>query len=1075
MADEQDLVVRFIGLDLLSNIANDVGYGVNRLAGRINSLSATSNAQWMAMQRGSLALQKSMAADNEAMAASEMAMQARVTASQQARRDGALELDSLENAVAQRRSLRASQEIRMTEDVQNAQLAYAATAANSGQQIRAGLALESAEQTLASQKITNDLANESDARRIAAASGQINALKQIENSDMQAAAEVAAQNTQTRAANEGALARERIAMQEAEARIAAQQRIQAAITSAATITVMAGAVMVASAAAIGGAMFYAADHAANFEKQLLLIKTQAGATRTDVDLMRTAILQLAPQFGFTAEQAAEAAFHIESVGIRGTAAIDVLKNAMQGARIGAADLQDTTNMLSVIMASGIVPAGQSAAQTMATLDAIIGQGNIRMEELTGAFRTGLVGAMQVAGVGLRDTGAALATLTDLGFTAATAGTALRSTLTMIAAPTNKATQLLGDLGFTVEEVAANQTQMGNALIAAGVNVTQFAEVIRTQGIEAGLQLLHDKMQEVGLTADEMAATLTKAFGGSRMGSAFKVLFENMYRLDLREKAIAANSSPAIFAQKWADTQALTTTKLAQLESSLNNIVILIGEALMPVVNRGIDAVTAFLAPIGDWINKNQNLIATFAPLVIGLMAAAGVILIVIGGLAIMATAISAIAGAIAAFAGGLAIVIAIGGGLGLLLAGAAVMIESAWRTMSDRWNDKVIPTARALWNELGQVWAIIQNGLNTVQPLFQQVFTDFAQRLTEHGGLWDNATSAFQNFGAQVLAFIKSGVFASLIADLAVGLPGAFRVAIDAAFIFADAIQLGLTTAVAEAHVAVDMMSGNYAQAIIDSAAAGPEIARLTQKMVRDTNTAVVDGAAMFDGTNQKMWQKVYDQTMAMTAKIGTDGTTSYADALTKYQTVGDRAMQTAAAQAETGSRYVGEQMVNGIAIGIDANAYKVQAATSRLGNDALRFIRNHLLISSPSVLFATEVGTPMVEGIISGIDQSAGRLNASLANLMSGGTQSVSRSTVPSIGGTADSPMLQLLTDIRDGIVRVANYVDPAQQRTTATATPGAQSPSAPPSMSTLLNLLYAAMSQADNNRRRGIAAYGM
>src|SRR5712664_646413 len=116
---EEDLVVRFIGLDLLSGVANNIGYGVNRLAGRINSLSSVSNAQWMAMQRSSLALQKSVLADTEAMAMAEGAWAQRTQAASYAVRDAKAEVETLEGQVANRRSLRASAEIRAAQDVQN--------------------------------------------------------------------------------------------------------------------------------------------------------------------------------------------------------------------------------------------------------------------------------------------------------------------------------------------------------------------------------------------------------------------------------------------------------------------------------------------------------------------------------------------------------------------------------------------------------------------------------------------------------------------------------------------------------------------------------------------------------------------------------------------------------------------------------------------------------------------------------------------------------------------------------------------------------------------------------------------
>src|SRR5258708_6315153 len=793
----EDLLIRFVGLDLISNIANDIGYGVNRLAGRIIGLNSTSSAQMRALARASGESAAQIVAHDEMRAAS---------------------------------AYRAGQAVTAAEEAM-----YTKSGA-----LRRGNSLVHAQNNLAA--------------------AQRNA-ERIDN-----------ENEYTSRMDR--LAQQRISSAEKEeaALIASRQRMMAAFTQAGTIAVMAGAAMIGVAAGIGGAMLYAADQSAKFEQRLLLIQTQAGGTAADVNLLRTAALTLGPQFGYTAQAAADAAYHIESVGLRGKAAVDALKYSMMGARIGMADLEATSNMLATIMASHLVPAGRSAETTMATLDAIIGQGNIRMDALSASFRTGLVGALELAGVGLRDAGAALATLTDLGYSGATAGTALRSALTMIAAPTNKATELLRDMGFSVEEARAGMSAMQQALLRSGINVTQFAAIVRRDGIAGGLEALHNAMVKGGLSADEMSATITKAFGGSRIGSAFKVLFENLDRLKMREAAIAANSTAQIFEAKWAATSELLTTKLSQIGSTFNNLVIILGEALTPAVVSWLDAVSRALSPITEWATANQKLIAQFAPMLVAFLAIGGAVLILVGGMTLLGTLATALISGFMAFG---PVVLGVGAVFALIatvVAGAAKTGQQNWAMFHAYWETRVIPAASRLWNTLKVVFDAISSGIKTVKPLFDSAFSSFATQLPEHGGLWDNATLAFSNFSNDLLPFSNSDPSPSLTAPFAVSLPAALKISLDQVVLFADTLQLAFTAIASSVKVAADQARGDFGAAATDAAVGYKEIARLTQKQGDDMTRMVKDSSAMFDKEHKEMWQKVYNDPMAMTAKRGDDG-----------------------------------------------------------------------------------------------------------------------------------------------------------------------------------------------------------
>jgi len=106
-------------------------------------------------------------------------------------------------------------------------------------------------------------------------------------------------------------------------------------------------------------------------------------------------------------------YHVESAGLRGAKALEVLRAAAKGAQIGHADLESVTNALIAANRSGIRGVGDMSA-AMGQLNAIVGTGNMRMEDLSQSLSSGVLSSARGFGLSLRDVGSALATLTDAG-------------------------------------------------------------------------------------------------------------------------------------------------------------------------------------------------------------------------------------------------------------------------------------------------------------------------------------------------------------------------------------------------------------------------------------------------------------------------------------------------------------------------------------------------------------------------------------------------------------------------------------------------------------------------------------
>src|SRR5262245_36479758 len=118
----------------------------------------------------------------------------------------------------------------------------------------------------------------------------------------------------------------------AEGKLSAGGFGQAAERALKTISIASGVAAVASI-----------KLATDFDSAMERIHTQAGASQAEVDRMKGKILDLAPKVGTGPEKLAESLYHVESVGLRGSKALETVAAAAKLAKVGNADLEQTTN------------------------------------------------------------------------------------------------------------------------------------------------------------------------------------------------------------------------------------------------------------------------------------------------------------------------------------------------------------------------------------------------------------------------------------------------------------------------------------------------------------------------------------------------------------------------------------------------------------------------------------------------------------------------------------------------------------------------------------------------------------
>lgn len=321
----------------------------------------------------------------------------------------------------------------------------------------------------------------------------------------------------------------------------------------------AGAVV---AMVVAGAMVVTEQWAAKFQADLALIHTQAGDTTADLKKIAGALEVMATEVGFGPDELAKSLYHVESAGYRGAAALNMVKQASELAKVGGANLESTTQaVIAAISAFG--DRGLTAASAIAILNATVGAGDMRMEALAVSMGTGILVAARNVGLSFKDVGAAMATLTDNATPPEEAATRLRMTFSMLGAPTHKAAEALKTIGLSSTDLAADMRKPNGLLLAVGD--------------------LKKHLEDTGMTAIQQNAVIARAFGGGRSSAAIETLLSEFDRF--KDKYGAITKGAKGFQQAWEDTQKTTQFQTQQMEANIKDLGTIAGMALLPMTNQ----------------------------------------------------------------------------------------------------------------------------------------------------------------------------------------------------------------------------------------------------------------------------------------------------------------------------------------------------------------------------------------------------------------------------------------------------------------------------------------------------------
>jgi TP901 family phage tail tape measure protein len=394
-------------------------------------------------------------------------------------------------------------------------------------------------------------------------------------------------------------------------------------------------------------------------------------TQDEIAALRNELLSIGGDTVAGPQAVADAYYDIAGGVADASTHMAILDAAIATSEAGNASLTGTTSALIAVMNSYKFSADQ-ASFASDVLTRTVGMGVGTMDEFASALPM-VTGLAQSLGIEFDDLGAMTAYLTTQGNTASTATTQLAAMMTALLKPNEKALAALAELGFTSGEAAIEQLGLVGA-----INAISGTQTAATDGLAAILGTTEALRGATALAGDDFDQFIQTFVGG------------------------VTDATSAARAIQLTDP----AQQFALLQSSMSEMAITAGQALVPALITLVGQVRPVIDSVIAWVRENPELTAQIG-LLAGALAVAGPALMVVGG------AIGAIGTIIGAVVSPIGIAIA---AVGALVAAYLTNFGG----VRDFIDTNVRPIIMGFFDALGQVWATIQPGLAELYTWFTE-------------------------------------------------------------------------------------------------------------------------------------------------------------------------------------------------------------------------------------------------------------------------------------------------------------------------------------------------------------------
>lgn len=733
----------------------------------------------------------------------------------------------------------------------------------------------------------------------------------------------------------------------------------------------------AALAGLGLAAFEAGKHAieaaGDFQLQMTRVRTGAGEAAENMKLVSDGVLAMAGEVGQSTEHLTAGLYQIESAGYHGSAALEVLKNSAMGAKVGAAELSTVADAVTTgLNAYGL--SADHAAEVTNALVATEASGKTNMEALAGSMSK-ILPTSSAAKVGLNEVLAAMATMTAQGTTADVAATYLRQTIGALSNPSGKAAMEMKSLGLSAVEVGQNlgknglastlemltdaiEKKMGPAgtvliehLRKASANTTDYEKVLAN--------LAPEQQTYIGALATMVGGTKSMMAALQLTGPHMETFKHNIETINEHVKTGGHEI------EGWADVQANFNQKLDSAKASAGALAIQIGQYLMPYAEK----LAVVVADGARWITQHEMAAKILAGTIAGVLVVALVALtvamwnftsaalanpvvwIIVGVLALVAALVylgihwRAVWDWIRSTGHEVAAVVVnawhwLGAETDAAWQWVYQHVQSAWQSISNffvtAWHTATDPVVAA-WNWVVNVTTTIWDGISAFfAKWWPLLFVIFFPYIAVFVAIWNHfheqivgaAVSAW-NFISGFLAWVWNSVIAPA-----------------AEFIW-DVIKWAVINPTVDTWQGLVSLWTTVSGWVSAAWHGILSVARTVWDWIRGAIVGPAESAAG-----------------AVTGFIGHIASTIKNGLSEAWNSAKEKAGE---------FLNIGVEIVNGIGRGISQGWNWLKNKVKDLANDALNAAKSFLGISSPSRVFAEQVGHWIPHGIAAGVQASAG------------------------------------------------------------------------------------------------------
>lgn len=357
---------------------------------------------------------------------------------------------------------------------------------------------------------------------------------------------------------------------------------------------------------------------AKFEQSLAVVKAVTGETGAAFDSIAAKARQLGEDTRFTATQAADAMIELGRAGLNASEIIATTGDVLNLASVGMIELSTAAGITTRIMRAFNLTASEST-RIVDVLTVAANNANTTVELLGESFKFVAPTAASV-GISLEETAAALSVLANAGLRGTLAGTALNQAILQMGKGTEKAAEVLGRFGLSLDDVnpkTRTLTEIIQALSATSIGAIDLVEAFGIRGGRAlsslvnqgagALDIMNTKFGETHQAAAIAAATIEDTFLGRirRLKSVFESLQLDIFGLFADD------------AKKFADSLILVIQRIRQWVKSNKELT---KQYTKMALKIGLiaGAIAAIAIPLGIIVGAVANLGIILGPMLTGL-------------------------------------------------------------------------------------------------------------------------------------------------------------------------------------------------------------------------------------------------------------------------------------------------------------------------------------------------------------------------------------------------------------------------------------------------------------------------